>query len=443
MTEWTTWQGTLDKHSRAHESLLDERGQRIGRLLGGNVLDPATGCVQCHNVNVDPSRWARGCIDARGNNLCQQRGVGCEACHGPSARWDGPHDEYPVWRNADLEYKTELGWVDVRSPITRAEVCTSCHVGSAPHGRLITHAMYAAGHPPLSGFEIESFADKMPRHWRYSYEKKEASNRPYQRTQNLLTASIVSIRMAVELAMADAAAPADERRWPELARMDCYDCHHELREPSWRQLRAGSSSTPVRPPGRPRLAVGSLPLAAIATDVALGPTADAEFTKLLGELHAPFEHSAFGDPAVLARRGAAMVGWCRSVESRLASAEITAEVVRGVLHSIAEHAASDYRDFDTARQLFGAWTVVFEELVANGGIELSAAARQQVNSLLERIDQRDPFIFEPKARFRDPAKPPEERSVEMLLPRMFSNRVIYDPAAFASLLQRLDALTRE
>jgi hypothetical protein len=31
----------------------------------------------------------------------------------------------------------------------------------------------------------------------------------------------------------------------------------------------------------------------------------------------------------------------------------------------------------------------------------------------------------------------------MLLPRMFSNRVIYDPAAFASLLQRLDALTRE
>jgi hypothetical protein len=355
--------------------------------------------------------------------------------------------EFPKWRETSLDRKTEFGWIDVRSPVTRAEVCTSCHVGSAPHGRVITHAMYAAGHPPLSGFEIESFADKMPRHWRYGYEKKAGPNPPFERTRNLLAASIVSIRMAVELAMADAAAPAAENRWPEFARLDCYDCHHELTEPSWRQLgatapRAGSSPTPVRRPGRPRLAVGCLPLAAIATDVALGPAAAAEFSRLVALLEAPFASSAFGDASVLAERGPLIVDWCRSVEGQLESAPLSIETADQVLRAIAQHAATDYEDFDTARQMFGAWTVVFEEFQANGGVRLSQNDRDQVNRLLDRIEERDPFIFEPKVRNADPAQLPQERSVEMLLPRMFGNRVIYDPAAFAKLVERLDELTR-
>ena len=32
-------------------------------------------------------------------------------------------------------------------------MCLSCHLGNAREGRVVTHEMYAAGHPPLPGFE--------------------------------------------------------------------------------------------------------------------------------------------------------------------------------------------------------------------------------------------------------------------------------------------------
>ena len=41
--------------------------------------------------------------------------------------------------------------------MTGAEVCLSCHVGNAQQGKVVTHEMFAAGHPPISGFEIETF----------------------------------------------------------------------------------------------------------------------------------------------------------------------------------------------------------------------------------------------------------------------------------------------
>ena len=61
--------------------------------------------------------------------------------------------------------------IDVRNPVRRAEQCFSCHIGNVEEGKLVTHAMYAAGHPPLPSIEIESFAKQMPRHWRYLDEK--------------------------------------------------------------------------------------------------------------------------------------------------------------------------------------------------------------------------------------------------------------------------------
>jgi hypothetical protein len=39
-----------------------------------------------------------------------------------------------------------------------------------------------------------------------------------------------------------------ERAWPEFASLDCYACHHSLREPSWRQARDYSGT-----PGYPTL----------------------------------------------------------------------------------------------------------------------------------------------------------------------------------------------
>jgi len=70
---------------------------------------------------------------------------------------------------ADQERKEkaeQFGMQNLRDPVTRAAVCSSCHVGSPSEGKVVTHAMYAAGHPPLTGFELNGLSERMPPHWR-------------------------------------------------------------------------------------------------------------------------------------------------------------------------------------------------------------------------------------------------------------------------------------
>src|SRR5690606_4454004 len=50
------------------------------------------------------------------------------------------------------------------------------HVGSPAEGKVVTHAMMAAGHPPLPSFEVASFSKKLPQHW---YDLKDI---PYLKT---------------------------------------------------------------------------------------------------------------------------------------------------------------------------------------------------------------------------------------------------------------------
>ena len=51
-------------------------------------------------------------------------------------------------------------------PSNAHKLCLSCHVGNAAQGKVITHAMYAAGHPPLPAMDIATFALNQPQHWR-------------------------------------------------------------------------------------------------------------------------------------------------------------------------------------------------------------------------------------------------------------------------------------
>jgi hypothetical protein len=268
--------------------------------------------------------------------------------------------------------------------------------------------MYAAGHPPLSGFEIESFADKMPRHWRYSNElrsENEANAATFERTRNILIGGVVSVRMAIELAMADAAAPLSAGRWPELARLDCFACHHELVEPSWRQLRSAATT-----PGRPQLAVGCIPLVKIAAALADDPAAESVDAMLL-RLRQPFADNVFGDRQMLVDQGTAAVAWCRELEKRLQRMNFEGvkggEAARTVLRSLAERAAAEPCDYDTARQLYGAWVVIYGELVANKSMRLSDANQRELDSQLARINRNDPFVLQ-----RDRIKPPCEVPAE-------------------------------
>src|SRR5262249_7861247 len=152
--------------------------------------------------------------------------------------------------------------------------------------KVITHEMYAAGHPPLPSFELGDFSAAM-RHWNEIPEQlaKINAERPRNAEQltrdfallqqqlgetkntvpalkTLLYGAVLTLRQSVQL-LADEAAgkvnrpaasskaagetAADRAVWPEFALYDCAMCHHDLRYPAWRQTRAQGS------PGRPQI----------------------------------------------------------------------------------------------------------------------------------------------------------------------------------------------
>jgi hypothetical protein len=176
--EWSTW-SARDRHAQAYTTLLGERSKRIGKILGIENIDRDARCLACHSslpassvkrdgMVVDAAYFATDRVDER-----VALGVNCEACHGAAgahkpkdrAGWIDAHVASQTWRfKAPGEKQSDFGFYDVRTPSSRMRMCLSCHLGDAEQGRLVTHAMYAAGHPPLPSFELKSFADMMPPH---------------------------------------------------------------------------------------------------------------------------------------------------------------------------------------------------------------------------------------------------------------------------------------
>jgi hypothetical protein len=248
--------------------------------------------------------------------------------------------------------------------------------------------------------------------------------------------------------MADAKAPADTRRWPELARMDCFACHHELIEPGWRQSRQAAGAV-----GRPQLAVGCIPIVKIAAEVVNDSTAES-VDAVLSRLRQPFAANVFGDPTMLAEQGAAVVAWCEALESRLERLNFQGAggmgTARAVLRKLAAGADADC-DYDTARQLYGAWSVVYAELLANNAIRLPAADQAELDKQLARINRQDPFVLE-RDRIKPPCEVPPEvnwtatargEQLEKAVERAFTTRMKYDPDKFADIMATLARLTDE
>lgn len=222
------------------------------------------------STNLEGTQFARDCLtchagyDHNTDKLVEEVkrfgvGVGCESCHGPSGKWYDPHKD-PDWRKVSPLDKQKLGMIDVRNPAVRASQCLSCHVGNEDEHKVVTHRMFAAGHPPLPGIEVESFAQQTSRHWRPLAEKPVFEFRDQFAAQNHLAVNdftesrtvviggVVALRES--LALLGDTATSDLRQWPEFASFDCAACHHDLRADSWRQQRGFRGQ-----PGRPQLHV--------------------------------------------------------------------------------------------------------------------------------------------------------------------------------------------
>ncbi len=409
LREWQIWK-EHDKHASAYQVLTEPRSKRIGELLGKNVLAKETGCIPCHVSNAIDERWSPDCF-RNGENLFDEEGVSCQACHGPASRWEDEHDK-TAWQALKPDEKAKYGFNALEDPVRRASMCTSCHIGNAELGRVITHEMYAAGHPLLSGFDMEAFADKMPRHWEYKNEKKPDQPFQFERTRGVLVGSVVALRTAVDLAN-------DSRtNWPELARLECYSCHHELQTPSWRQ-----ENHAERFPGRPRMELGCLPLTRVATELGTGNAA--AFDALVERSREPFANNLFGDPVKIAELRSAVDAWSTEVSQNLATMPLDQTKVREILALLLDASAEGTRDFDTARQLTGAIYVVGEELKRSG------AQVQGLDNLLTRLKtlQDDERGFALVAT--------DDKRVEDKFHLQLANRARFKPTVYSQLLKSL------
>ncbi|HUG92697.1 MAG TPA: multiheme c-type cytochrome [Planctomycetaceae bacterium] len=389
LNEVRTW-GRVDKHYQAYAVLLMDRSKQMARIMG--VVDPDTGeslihrdqrCLACHSslpldqLNADE----RGLIpEELTADPRVDLGVSCEGCHGAAGDggpgqdgWVTLHYNKRQWRFMPAEEKwLKYGYYDVRSPVSQARLCAACHVGNARTGRVVTHEMYAAGHPPLPGLETEIFVDQQPQHWRDFAAKKPEIQKEFleqtgqdwkpehlHHTRKLLVAALVnlseSLKLSADLADSSTKLPVARSEWPELAQFACFACHHELKTPAWRQERGYWLV-----PGRPVPHEWPLPLARLAAG--LDPQAQREFAAGLADLRGPLNEQPFGTPRALPAAFRKVAAWADSRAEDLATRPITRDVGDRLLAEIARMATTETLDYDSSRQLVWAFSVVYREL---------------------------------------------------------------------------------
>ena len=392
LTEYSTWR-TIDKHSMAYAVLVGPRGLEMGEKLGIDVTRPESGCFNCHAQNF-PDQELK-------TDFSYKDGVNCEVCHGPL---DIEKHTEAEWRLLEPSEKRAKGMTDLRDPATRAELCLSCHVGNAGAGRVVTHPMYAAGHPPLPSVDVARFVKNIPQHWRDMNQVpwwKEAPERIQRlngyeegklfETELTMVGNMVALRESMKL-LAERAdleqvtaenlnqwpelsinprvrddprfqkgqlVELAESRWPEMAmtHSDCLACHHELKAPGWRQRR-GFPSVPGRPLPR------SFPLALIELSIDQFGTPDdlGEFQERLDRLIQSFTEQPFGNPRSIHDAAASLSTWSEEFRrTRLTSADFGADAAERLLARLCELNGTTLLDYDSARQVASAFQVIFRE----------------------------------------------------------------------------------
>ena len=217
--EYFTWV-KYDKHAKAYNVLLEDKSKRIIQNmveLKGKKPHETQLCLDCHALNAK---------DAQARPLDMSQGVSCEACHGPASGWLTRHTESGKWTHKD---SVGAGMTDLRNPAIRAQTCLECHLGSPKKN--VDHELIAAGHPDLK-FELDNFADQMPRHWvSFADRRNKEGREETEGSRAWATGQAVAFKMGLSRLAHRASKPT----WPEFAEMDCYACHHSLQENSWRQ----------------------------------------------------------------------------------------------------------------------------------------------------------------------------------------------------------------
>jgi hypothetical protein len=401
----------------------------MGKILGYQPWKKDA-CLNCHAINV-PN-------DTPASTFHREDGVSCEACHGPAKKWLSEHF-HATWRLRTAADKESLGMIDLRAPAKRTELCLKCHLGNAAEGKIVTHEMYAAGHPLLPPFEVATFSRNMPQHWRPLHavpflKKPHLHNRPkrYEDDQGLTSAvyklyrfdsaaweetrlatigGMTVLRQAVKLFAAQAA----RQEGIDLASYDCFACHHDLKLPSWRQRLArggfGRPNLPLWPNALVRLGIRQL----AGTDAQQRRRLQQEYAGHENALHEAVCSKPFGGSSQ-AKAAQDLQHWIAGLLENLEQSKFERQTAEALWNELYELSQEKVLHFDSARQIAWAAKVIHAEVHAKDSPEestlwmaldkelyLSVPGRKNrlqkdPAEVLRRIHEFDPDLFAGRLR---------------------------------------------
>jgi hypothetical protein len=426
-----------DKHKIALKNLGGERGRQIVTLLKYAPQDIDKNCVSCHGVYVQDPKLKHASF--RRPDDAVNNGVTCAVCHGPYREWVDKHGglDREEWRKLSRsEKETKFGMTDLWDPAKRTKLCASCHIGETASNRVVTHAMYAAGHPPLPGIEVGTFSDAMPRHWQYLREKNSSVQKllnfnPTEREQAklVLVGAAVELREAMNLLASQAEecrqAKGSESKTLDLAQFDCYACHHELKVPSWRQKRGYLGR-----PGRPQFRAWPLALIKVGIRHAgknngFAEKMNLELEERLQKLRFAFDLRPFGEPEQVAAAARELAVWSDKLGAELNSAAYQQSSVPGILKQICTVAGSEILDYDGARQVAWAFQIIYDNDLNPKPVN-DAKIRDTLKELSEEL------------KLRLPAG--QKNEIETELSKALSRISAYDPASFQKKFKTLSLM---
>ena len=351
-----------DRHADAYNAMTGQLGRDILRRLNLGAPQTATACLACHAVNIE-----KGANKHESFEL--EEGVGCVVCHGAHERWVGAHSlviSRTAFRILPREAKeSDYGMTDLWDPGKRTALCVSCHVGNHEQGKFVTHEMYAAGHPPLQGFEVASWSNQMPRHWQLLREKPKAiqkiqghNSSVREESQLMLIGSAITLRESMRLLANQAKVAAINGEMLDWALFDCYACHHSLVTPSWRQNQSHNGK-----PGRIPLKTWPFVLPGVGEKL-MG--SKEELDDLKRELENATHSRPFGDVKKMQMASEKIARWADKSAKTLASQTMDQKTGSNLGTELEKIWQRPPRDFDSARQTGWAHLAFLSDEVALG-----------------------------------------------------------------------------
>lgn len=380
MNEAHIW-STKDMHSRAFLNVIDtDLGKAMLARLEIPVEDfvNAQQCTSCHS-NQHWTEKHESLVKLSDEAIERESGVSCESCHGPSLRWDVAHSQ-PDWRTRNTQEKQQMGMVDLRSAVVKADTCYSCHIGNVDQGKVVTHEMYAAGHPPLPSVELTSFLNQMPPHWLGIKEKGEFHlKKEFLEANDLSEDSAASDNLTLNAAIAsrtflqliqDVSKKPTEYPWPELALYDCSSCHHELKTPHWR-----NNAFAQLTPGRPYFQLWPNTLLSLEKSNVIDLT----------KVHQHLDEKPFGNSEVMISVLEKPLEQIDTIIDGLRDNSIGKSQPREIILQLCELSEQRVLDFHSARQVAWAIDAIFKDIASEYSRDINQAIQANLTALSEMM----------------------------------------------------------